>query len=58
MARDPRSLADYDPWHYLPALAKKPGALRNGDPFRNWDLPPAFCEGFRMPAHSRSMSWH
>jgi hypothetical protein len=31
----------YDPWHYLPVLARKPGALRNGEPFRNWDLPDA-----------------
>ena len=30
-----------DPWHYLPVLAKKPGALRNGAPFQGWDLPPA-----------------
>jgi hypothetical protein len=30
----------YDPWHYLPVLLKKPGALRNGAPFKNWDLPP------------------
>lgn len=29
----------FDPWHYLPALDRKPGALRNGAPFRNWDLP-------------------
>ena len=29
----------YNPWHYLPALARKPGALRNGAPFRQWDLP-------------------
>ncbi|MDP2963740.1 MAG: IS21 family transposase [Sulfurimicrobium sp.] len=28
-----------DPWHYLPVLEKKPGALRNGAPFREWDLP-------------------
>jgi len=28
-----------DPWHYLPVLAKKPGALRNGAPFVAWDLP-------------------
>ena len=26
----------YDPWHYLPVLARKPGALRNGEPFRAW----------------------
>jgi transposase len=28
-----------DTWHYLPVLAMKPGALRNGVPFQ--DLPPA-----------------
>ena len=32
------------PWHYSPVLARKPGALRNGDPFRNWDLPPALAQ--------------
>jgi len=31
----------FDPWHYLPALDRKPGALRNGAPFRDWDLPVA-----------------
>lgn len=30
----------YEPWHYLEALRRKPGALRNGAPFQNWDLPP------------------
>jgi hypothetical protein len=25
----------YDPWHYVPVLARKPGALRNGASFRN-----------------------
>ncbi len=29
----------YDPWHYLDVLKRKPGALRNGAPFRNWELP-------------------
>lgn len=29
----------YDPWHYLEALKKKPGALRNGAPFKEWNLP-------------------
>jgi hypothetical protein len=29
----------YDPWHYVPVLARKPGALRNGAPFRDWLLP-------------------
>lgn len=31
----------YDPWHYVPVLARKPGALRNGAPFRDWALPAA-----------------
>ena len=34
----------YDPWHYLPVLLRKPGALRNGAPFKDWDLPPALAE--------------
>lgn len=29
-----------DPMHYLPVLERKPGALRNGRPFREWILPP------------------
>ena len=29
----------FDPWHYVPVLARKPGALRNGAPFKNWALP-------------------
>jgi transposase len=29
----------YDPWHYLPVLERKPGALRNGAPFLEWELP-------------------
>ena len=33
-----------DPWHYLPVLAKKPGALRNGAPFLDWELPPALAQ--------------
>mgnify|MGYP001202710262 CR=1 FL=1 len=31
----------YNPWHYVPVLARKPGALRNGAPFRHWVLPAA-----------------
>jgi len=34
----------YDPWHYVPVLARKPGALRNGAPFRDWQLPPALAQ--------------
>ena len=33
----------YDPWHYLPVLVKKPGALRNGAPFKDWALPPGLA---------------
>ena len=29
----------FDPWHYVPVLDRKPGALRNGTPFRHWKLP-------------------
>ena len=31
----------YNPWHYVPVLARKPGALRNGAPFKHWVLPTA-----------------
>lgn len=34
----------YDPWRYLPVLARKPGALRNGAPFIDWELPPALTQ--------------
>jgi hypothetical protein len=34
-----RGRSIYDPWHYVPVLARKPGALRNGAPFKNWLLP-------------------
>jgi hypothetical protein len=36
-----RDKAIYDPWHYLAVLERKPGALRNGAPFKQWDLPEA-----------------
>ena len=29
---------------FLPVLMKKPGALRNGAPFKDWDLPPALTQ--------------
>ena len=48
-----RGQTAYDPWHYLPVLARKPGALRNGDPFRNWDLPPALTQvRHRLAGHN------
>lgn len=34
----------YDPWHYLPVLERKPGALRDGAPFKQWALPEAMVE--------------
>lgn len=34
----------YDPWHYLAVLEKKPGALRDGAPFKQWSLPDAMVE--------------
>jgi hypothetical protein len=50
LAADGRSLAEHarsfergrcvmDPLHYLPLLERKPGALRNGRPFLEWELP-------------------
>ncbi len=36
-----REKTTYDPWHYVPVLARKPGALRNGAPFKHWVLPAA-----------------
>ena len=36
-----REATIYDPWHYVPVLARKPGALRNGAPFKDWLLPAA-----------------
>ena len=29
----------FNPWHYLPVLGRKPGALRHGILFQDWDLP-------------------
>jgi len=29
----------YDPWHYVSVLERKPGALRNGAPFKEFELP-------------------
>ena len=34
----------FDPWHYVAALERKPGALRNGAPFKDWALPRALRE--------------
>ena len=43
----------YNPWHYVPVLARKPGTLRNGAPFRDWQLPPALAQVRRhLSAHA------
>jgi transposase len=34
----------YDPLHYLEVLKRKPGALRNGAPFKDWVLPEPIAE--------------
>jgi transposase len=34
-----RDKTGYDPWHYVEAIQYKPGALRNGAPFKGWELP-------------------
>ena len=45
VAEHPRRFARgeiaYDPSHYVPILARNPGALRNGAPFKDWQLPGA-----------------
>lgn len=43
VAKHSRSFAKHrrilNPFHYLNILDRKPGALRNGEPFKGWDLP-------------------
>ena len=34
-----RGKAVFYPWHYVPVRARKPGALQNGAPFKDWVLP-------------------
>lgn len=36
-----RNISYFEPWHYVPLLDRKPGALRNGAPFVDWQLPDA-----------------
>jgi transposase len=42
----------YDPWHYVPVLARKPGALRNGAPFKDWVLPAGLARVRRKLANA------
>jgi len=39
-----RGKSIYNPWHYVPVLARKPGAIRNGAPFKELQLPPAMTK--------------
>lgn len=36
-----RNISYFEPWHYVPLLERKPGALRDGAPFIDWQLPEA-----------------
>jgi transposase len=48
-----RDKTAYDPWHYVEALQYKPGALRNGAPFKEWELPePLQAVRAAMSSHS------
>lgn len=47
-----RNQTVFDPWHYVPVLARKPGALRNGAPFKDWVLPAALDRVRRKLADS------
>jgi len=39
--RSTRNVSYFEPWHYVPLLDRKPGALRDGAPFVDWQLPEA-----------------
>jgi hypothetical protein len=36
-----KNISYFEPWHYVPLLSRKPGALRDGAPFMEWQLPDA-----------------
>ena len=36
-----KNISYFEPWHYVPLLQRKPGALRDGAPFVKWRLPNA-----------------
>ena len=43
----------YNFWHYVPVLVRKPGALRNGAPFKDWDLPPGLAKVYaKLKSHA------
>jgi len=39
-----RNISYFEPWHYVPLLDRKPGALRDGAPFIDWELPKAMAQ--------------
>ena len=47
-----RGATIFNPWHYVPVLVRKPGALRNGAPFKDWVLPGAIERARRKLAGS------
>lgn len=36
-----RNINYFEPWHYFPLFERKPGALRDGAPFKRWESPVA-----------------
>jgi len=52
IARHPRNYGkgnhEYIPYHYLGALARKPRAITDGAPFKDWKLPEVFDEYRRL----------
>ncbi len=47
----------FEPWHYVPVLARKPGALRNGAPFRiGCCRPPSSASGASSPAPTMAIA--
>ena len=49
----------YDPWHYVPVLARKPGALRNGAPFSTGCCrpPSSGCGASSRPRRMATARW-
>lgn len=44
----------YDPWHYIAVLEKKPGALRDGAPFKRWKALPSAMQNVRVQLSKRT----
>jgi hypothetical protein len=49
----------YNPWHYVPVLARKPGALRNGAPSNTGSCPPpsSGCVASCGPCRMATARW-